>query len=51
MKRYVYDFSEGSMEMKPILGGKGAGLCEMTKIKLPVPPGFIITVNIETYSR
>jgi pyruvate,orthophosphate dikinase len=45
MTKYVYDFKEGKQEMKEILGGKGAGLCEMTRIGLPVPPGFIITTE------
>jgi pyruvate, orthophosphate dikinase len=40
---YVYDFSEGSKEMKALLGGKGANLAEMTTIGLPVPDGFTIT--------
>ncbi|MCB1861274.1 MAG: hypothetical protein KDI47_06035, partial [Gammaproteobacteria bacterium] len=34
--------SEGSKEMKALLGGKGANLAEMTSIGLPVPPGFTI---------
>jgi pyruvate, orthophosphate dikinase len=41
--RYVYDFSEGSKEMRDLLGGKGANLAEMTSIGLPVPDGFTIT--------
>src|SRR5579864_475443 len=41
--KYVYDFSQGSKEMKDLLGGKGANLAEMTNIGLPVPPGFTIT--------
>src|SRR6201993_3040225 len=41
--KYVYDFNEGSKEMKDLLGGKGANLAEMTNIGLPVPPGFTIT--------
>ncbi|MGM0397022.1 MAG: pyruvate, phosphate dikinase [Bacillota bacterium] len=47
--KYVYSFSEGSKEMKSLLGGKGSNLAEMTNIGLPVPPGFIITT--ETCSR
>src|SRR3954453_6703230 len=43
--KYVYDFSEGSKEMKDLLGGKGANLAEMTNLKLPVPPGFTITTE------
>ncbi len=44
--KFVYDFEEGSKEMKTILGGKGAGLAEMTKIGLPVPPGFTISTEM-----
>lgn len=43
MRKFVYQFSEGSKEMKNLLGGKGANLAEMTNIGLPVPPGFIIS--------
>src|SRR3954453_13875649 len=43
--KYVYDFTEGSKEMKDLLGGKGANLAEMTNLKLPVPPGFVITTE------
>ena len=43
MHKYVYDFAEGSRDMKDLLGGKGANLCEMTNLGLPVPPGFVIT--------
>ena len=43
--KYVYLFSEGDGKNKKLLGGKGAGLCEMTQIKLPVPPGFVITTQ------
>ncbi|WP_331771667.1 pyruvate, phosphate dikinase (plasmid) [Embleya sp. NBC_00888] len=39
---YVYDFSEGSREQAALLGGKGANLAEMTRLGLPVPPGFTI---------
>ncbi|MDD6042336.1 MAG: pyruvate, phosphate dikinase [Eubacteriaceae bacterium] len=45
MKKYVYSFSEGSKEMKSLLGGKGANLAEMTKIGMPVPYGFTITTE------
>lgn len=41
----VYRFSQGSAEMKNLLGGKGANLAEMTRIGLPVPPGFVITTE------
>ena len=43
--KYVYSFNEGSKEDKSLLGGKGANLAEMTKIGLPVPPGFTITTQ------
>jgi pyruvate,orthophosphate dikinase len=43
--KLVYGFSEGSGEMKDLLGGKGAGLAEMTRLGLPVPPGFTITTE------
>ena len=43
--KYVYLFEEGEAGMKNLLGGKGANLCEMTNIGLPVPPGFIITTE------
>jgi pyruvate, orthophosphate dikinase len=39
----VYDFAEGSKDMRDLLGGKGANLAEMTSIGLPVPDGFTIT--------
>jgi pyruvate, orthophosphate dikinase len=39
----VYDFAEGSRDMRDLLGGKGANIAEMTRLGLPVPPGFIIT--------
>ncbi|HEY6538187.1 MAG TPA: pyruvate, phosphate dikinase [Candidatus Dormibacteraeota bacterium] len=41
--KFVYDFEEGSADMRKLLGGKGAGVAEMTKAGLPVPPGFTIT--------
>ncbi|HCH63909.1 MAG TPA: pyruvate, phosphate dikinase [Deltaproteobacteria bacterium] len=47
--RYVYRFgggkADGRVDMKPLLGGKGAGLAEMTNLGLPVPPGFTITTE------
>jgi pyruvate,orthophosphate dikinase len=48
-KRYCYAFEEGDGTNKKLLGGKGAGLCTMTQIGLPVPPGYVITTeaNIE----
>ena len=45
MTKYVYNFKEGKHDMKDLLGGKGAGLCDMTHIGLPVPPGFIISTE------
>jgi pyruvate,orthophosphate dikinase len=44
-KKYVYLFNEGRADMKGLLGGKGAGLAEMTNLGLPVPPGFTITTE------
>ncbi len=44
-KKYIYKFSEGNASMRELLGGKGAGLAEMTAIGLPVPPGFTITTE------
>ena len=38
--KWVYLFHEGNSEMRDLLGGKGAGLSEMTNAGLPVPPGF-----------
>src|SRR5918992_5147386 len=43
--KFVYGFSEGTKEMKDLLGGKGSGLVEMSNLGLPVPPGFIITTE------
>ncbi|EEH64603.1 pyruvate, phosphate dikinase [Gleimia coleocanis DSM 15436] len=45
MVKYVYNFSEGDKDMKDLLGGKGANLAEMTKLGLPVPPGFTISTD------
>jgi len=42
----IYFFNEGDGKNKKLLGGKGAGLCEMTRLKLPVPPGFVITTEV-----
>src|SRR5437660_12291309 len=51
--RYVYYFgdgyADGTGKMKPLLVGKGANLAEMTRIGLPVPPGFTITTELCTY--
>ena len=43
--KFVYDFEEGSADMRKLLGGKGAGVAEMTRAGLPVPPGFTITTE------
>ena len=43
--KYVYDFAEGGKDLKDLLGGKGANLGEMTRLGLPVPPGFTITTE------
>jgi len=43
--KWVYAFQEGTSDMKALLGGKGANLAEMTRIELPVPPGFTITTE------
>ncbi|MCL5116868.1 MAG: pyruvate, phosphate dikinase [Firmicutes bacterium] len=45
MTRYVYQFEEGDGKDRKRLGGKGAGLAEMSRIGLPVPPGFTITTE------
>ncbi|MGH9397573.1 MAG: pyruvate, phosphate dikinase, partial [Terriglobia bacterium] len=49
MEKYVYSFgggkAEGKGDMKDVLGGKGAGLAEMTNAGLPVPPGFTIATS------
>jgi len=42
-KKWVYLFTEGSAKMRDLLGGKGAGVAEMTRAGLPVPTGFTIT--------
>jgi pyruvate, orthophosphate dikinase len=53
MAKWVYSFgdgaAEGSADMKNLLGGKGAGLAEMSNLGLPVPPGFTITTEVCTY--
>jgi pyruvate,orthophosphate dikinase len=52
-KKYVYFFgggkAEGKASMRELLGGKGAGLHEMTRIGVPVPPGFTITTEVCAY--
>src|SRR5467141_2295752 len=51
--KYVYTFgkkkADGDGSMRDLLGGKGANLAEMTRIGLPVPPGFTITTEVCTY--
>ena len=52
IQKYVYMFgrkTDGNGSMKPLLGGKGANLAEMTRIGLPVPPGCTITTEVCTY--
>lgn len=49
MTTYVQDFAQGSMDQKDLLGGKGANLAEMTRLGLPVPPGFTITTEACRY--
>jgi pyruvate, orthophosphate dikinase len=44
-RTYVYDFSEGAELGRELLGGKGAGLAEMTAIGIPVPAGFTVTTE------
>src|SRR5215470_552921 len=52
-RKYIYFFgngkAEGSAAMREQLGGKGAGLHEMTRIGIPVPPGFTITTDVCTH--
>ena len=45
MKKWVYLFSEGNVDQRNLLGGKGANLSEMTRLGLPVPQGFIVTTE------
>src|SRR6201999_1061342 len=47
MSKWVYDFAEGSKDMRELLGGKGAGVAEMTRVLGPdrVPTGFTITTE------
>jgi pyruvate,orthophosphate dikinase len=44
-RQYVYDFTQGDKDQQDLLGGKGANLAEMTRLGLPVPPGFTITTQ------
>ena len=52
-RKLVYRFDEGDASMRDLLGGKGANLCEMAQLGLPVPPGFIITTEacLDYYDR
>ena len=43
--KWVYLFDDGPGDDKALLGGKGAGLCEMTRAGLPVPPGLVVTTE------
>jgi pyruvate, orthophosphate dikinase len=45
MPKYVFEFTEGGKDEKDLLGGKGANLAEMTRLGLPVPPGFTVTTE------
>jgi len=45
MTKWVYLFTEGNASMRELLGGKGAGVAEMTRTGVPVPPGFTITTD------
>ncbi len=44
--KLVYRFDEGNASMGDLLGGKGSNLCEMARLGLPVPPGFVITTQV-----
>lgn len=44
-EQYVYKFSEGDASMRNLLGGKGAGVAEMTKLGMPVPEGFTVSTE------
>jgi pyruvate,orthophosphate dikinase len=44
-RKFIYRFQEGNASMRDLLGGKGANLCEMASLDLPVPPGFVITTE------
>jgi pyruvate,orthophosphate dikinase len=45
MSTFVFDFAQGNTDLKDLLGGKGANLAEMTRLGLPVPPGFTISTD------
>ena len=42
----VFNFKDGNKDMRELLGGKGANLCEMTNLGLPVPHGFIVSTSV-----
>jgi pyruvate, orthophosphate dikinase len=44
-QKLIFRFEEGDASMRDLLGGKGANLCEMARMGLPVPPGFVITTE------
>lgn len=44
-QKFIYMFSEGNKNMRELLGGKGANLCEMTHLNIPVPQGFVIATT------
>ena len=52
-EKYIYRFGNNAMEgdesMRMLLGGKGTGLAEMTRLSIPVPPGFTIGTNVCRY--
>ncbi|MCK5848948.1 MAG: pyruvate, phosphate dikinase, partial [Caldisericia bacterium] len=48
-EKFVYQFQEGSKDMKELLGGKGANLAEMALLGIPVPPGFTLTTEVCQY--
>ena len=47
--KFVYRFDEGDASMADLLGGKGSNLCEMARLGLPVPPGFVISTQVCRY--
>jgi len=51
--KWIYDFAEGSRDMRELLGGKGSGIAEMTRVLGPdlVPAGFTITMSSTLMSR
>ncbi len=43
---FIYRFDQGDASMSSLLGGKGSNLCEMVRLGLPVPPGFVISTDV-----